>query len=80
MTVRELIEGLQRFDPKLEVLCYTEDSELQAEGHMFMLLDIVGVDAAEGEKRRGDDRVPTMKLGKTPYSQQFVSLDVTCIF
>lgn len=80
MTVRELIERLQRFDPKLEVLCYTEDPELQAKGHLFRLLDIVSVDIAEGEKMCGDDQVPTMRLGKRPYSQKFVSIDVTCDF
>lgn len=80
MTVGELVKQLQRFDPKLEVLCYTEDPELQAKGHLFRLLAIVSVDTAEGEKVHGDDQVPTMKLGRTPYSQKFVSIDVTCDF
>ncbi len=80
MTVRELIERLQQFDPGLEVLCYCQDDELRVKGHSFRLLDIESVDVAEGQKVRGDDGVPSVRFGKTPCSQQFVSIDVTCDF
>ena len=77
MKVRELIEALSAFDGELDVMCYTEAEDLVPAGHMFRLLDINGVDASDGEKRRGDDRVPTLILGRSAISTRHVFLNVT---
>lgn len=76
MRVAELIEKLRKLDPKLEVLCYTEDEALQSEGHLFKLLDIESVEVSEGERCRVDE-VPTLKLGKGPESEKLAILAVT---
>jgi hypothetical protein len=77
MKVQELIEALSAFDGGLEVLCYTEAEDFVPAGHIFRLLDLTGVDATDGEKGRGDDRVPTLKLGRSAMSTRIVLLDVT---
>lgn len=76
MRVEELLEKLKKLDSKLEVLCYTEDEELQSEGHMFKLLDIESVEISEGQRCRVDE-TPTVKIGKGPGSEKLVFINVT---
>ena len=59
--------AIKRLDPELDVLCCSEDENLLAQEHLFRLLDVSGVSTVEGEKTRGEDGVPSMKIGKTPY-------------
>ena len=80
MRVRELMERLERFDPDLEVLCATEDDELLPPGHGFRLLEINELSPVEGEKRRGDDQIPTLALRRSELSEKFVLIDVTADF
>lgn len=80
MKVGELIDKLKRLDPKLEILCYTEDAAFLPEKHLFRLLDIEGVDVSEGERCRTDDRIPTLKLGAGPHSEKLAFLNVTADF
>jgi hypothetical protein len=80
MRVRELQEQLAKFDPDLELLVYTEDDSLLAEGHLFRLLTIDYVDTTEGELVRGDDDVPSMRFGKSDASRAVVTLGVTSSF
>ena len=80
MKVRELVAKLSKLDQELDVLCYTEDSDLLPEKHMFRLLEIDGVEESEGERRRGDDQVPTLKLGKSPHSERLVFINVVSDF
>ncbi|MDP3048067.1 MAG: hypothetical protein Q8N12_01395 [Thermodesulfovibrionales bacterium] len=80
MKVKELLEQLNQFDKDLDILCYSEDGNLLAPGHSFRLLDIHGVSIVEGEKRRGDDIIPSLKIGKTPHSQKHVVIEVTADF
>lgn len=80
MTVRELIAKLSALDQDLQVVCYTEDEELLAPGHIFRLLAIVDVDVAEGEKLRDSKGHPTMKFGSSPDATRLAVLDVTAHF
>lgn len=80
MKVKELIAALSKLDPDLPVICYSEDEALQAEGHMFRLLEINHVDALEGEMMRDDNGVATLKLGNSPLSTKMASIDVTTDF
>lgn len=57
-----------------------KDEALQAEGHMFRLLEINHVDALEGEMMRDDNGVVTLKLGNSPLSTKMASIDVTTDF
>ena len=77
MTVKKLIEELGKYGQDLEVLCYTEDNEIVPPQHIFRLLSIESVGIAEGEKRRGDDDIPSLKLGASEHSQKHVILHVT---
>jgi hypothetical protein len=79
MKVQELIEKLKELDRKLEIICYTEDEEFQAKGHLFRLLDIESVEVSEGERCRADE-VPTLKFGKGPGSEKLAFLNVTGVF
>jgi hypothetical protein len=80
MKVKELLKQLNQLDSELEVLCYIEDSDLLASKHGFRLLDINGVSIIEGEKTRGDDQIPSLKLGKTSLSQKHAVIEVTSDF
>jgi hypothetical protein len=80
MKVKELIEGLGKFDPELDVLCYSEDEALLAPKQGFRLLDVIGLSIVDGEKRRGPDHLPAMKLGRSDASEKHVMIEVIADF
>lgn len=80
MEVSELLQKLGRFDPELDVLCYSEDADLLPPKHIFRLLEINDINFVEGEKRRGDDQIPSIKVGRSRVSQKHVIIDVTSDF
>ena len=80
MKVGELAEKLGKLDPELEVLGYTEDSDLLPPGHLFRLLHINDVSEGEGERRRGEDGIPSLKIGRTDLSEKLAFLDVSADF
>lgn len=57
-----------------------QDKDLLAPEHLFRLLYINDVSIIEGENRRGEDQVPTLKLGKSPLSVKYAAIDVTSEF
>ncbi|MGE5594323.1 MAG: hypothetical protein ACM3X3_11690 [Betaproteobacteria bacterium] len=80
MTVEELIKQLKQLDPKLQVVCYSEDAEIQAPGHSFRLFAIEGVEVQEIKTLRAPDGTPTAVFGKAPGSRPVVILEITCDF
>ena len=80
MKVSDLILKLKRFDGDLEVVCCTEDEDLQAKGQVFRLMDLIDATVVEGEPMRGPDGSPTLKLGKSHISVKQVLLEVTADF
>ena len=52
MKIRELQEQLSKLDPELDVLCYSEDERLLAEGRGFILFDVLAVSTADVERFR----------------------------
>ena len=80
MKVKELIAKLQKLDQELEVLCYTEDDSLVFQNHGFRLFSIESIKVIEGEKKRGEDQIPTLNLEKGPNSQKYVIIEVTSDF
>jgi len=80
MKVKDLIDQLNRIDRDLEVLCYSEDTELLPTGHGFRLFEIEEVRDIQGEKIRGDDHVPSLKIGSGPQSQKHAIIQITSDF
>ena len=80
MKVKELQERLDALDPELEIVCYSEDENLLAEGRDFVLLDITGVFTTDAERMRLDDGTPSLRLGKEPHSSTIGTLEVTTDF
>ncbi len=80
MKVSELQQQLGKFNPNLEVLCYTEDARFVKAGTKFTLLDIDKVTVIQGERVRLDDGTPTLKLGKSHDSIELVALESTSDF
>jgi len=80
MKVKELIDALGKYDPDLEVLCYSEDEQLVLPKHLFRLLEIEGVDVVNGEKQRDDKGIPTLKIGKSDAAARHVVLNVIADF
>ena len=77
MVVRELVEKLKGLDQDLDVLCCSEDDDLLPPGLGLRLLEISDVAVRDGERLRGDDGIPTLKLGKGPNSVRIAMIDVT---
>lgn len=80
MKVKDLIDKLNKYDPNSEVLCYTEDGSVLDKEHLFKLFVIESMAISEGEPEKGDDNVPTIKFGKSPFSVKHVVLYITGSF
>lgn len=80
MKVKELISELSKLDPQLDVLCYTEDDAFLPAGHLFRLLKLDRVSVTEGEQQRGDDQVPTLKIGKGAHSVRLATIEIISNF
>lgn len=80
MKVKELISELSKHDPELEVICYTEDEHFLQENHLFRLIEIESINVVAGEKRRGDDGIPTLNLGSEGYSEKHVMINLLTDF
>ena len=80
MKVTELITKLQSLPPNADVLCYTEDKNLQAKGYMFRILDIEDVSLSEAAKIRMPDTQPSLKFEKSESSEPHVIISVTSDF
>ena len=80
MTVSELQEIISKLDPKLEVVCYSEDERLLVERRGFILFDVSDVRTAEVERLRLEDGTPYLKFNKGPTSAAIAILEVTSDF
>jgi hypothetical protein len=80
MKVKELQERLDALDPELEIVCYSEDQDLLAEGRGFVLLNIADLNTTNAERMRLDDGTPYLKLGDGPHSSTIATLEVTTAF
>lgn len=80
MKVKDLLSKLSTFDPEQEVLCYCEDEGILPPKHGFRIFEINHIDLTEAEKRRCEDGIPSLKLGKTEHSAPHVLIDVTSDF
>jgi len=80
MKVRELQKQLNKLNPELEVVCYSEDEKLLVEDLGFILLDVLGVNITEAERLRLDDGTPYLKFGKGPAASAIATLEVTTVF
>ncbi len=76
MKVIDLIKKLQSFDPNLEVICYTEEEELLPKNHILRLMNIEDIQVTEAQKVRGDDGLPSIKLGQSNLSEKIVFINV----
>ena len=80
MKVSDLITKLQSLPSNADVLCYTEDENFQAKGHMFRILEIDDVSLSEATKVRSSDGQPSLKLGKSESSEPHVIISVVSDF
>ena len=80
MKVKELLEKLSALDPNQDVICYCEDEGVATPGHGFRLFEITSADLKEAEKTRGEDGIPSLKLGKTEHSVPHVLIEITSDF
>jgi hypothetical protein len=80
MKVRDLQDKLNKLNPDLEVVCYSEDEILQKEGHVFHLFDIESIGTTFAERVRIGDNTPYLKLGKGPDSEELAILTITLDF
>lgn len=77
MKVCELIEKLQGLDGNLDVLCFADDANFQAQNHFSGLLEITSVGAIEGEALRSDDGLALLRFGHTTNSRMFAIIEIT---
>lgn len=80
MKVKELLEKLEQLDPEMDVLCSSEDSDIQSPNHLFKLFDILSIEAADAEKCKGEDEMPSLKYGKSPVSEKHAIIEITSVF
>ena len=72
MKVEHLIKKLQKFDPKVEVLCYCEDENIGSP--IFEIAEISCVKAKKGRLSNGK---PSLKFENGKLSKDFVIIGIT---
>ncbi len=80
MKVKDLLNSLSKIDPEMDILCYSEDESFLPKNHLFRIFEIEELKVIEGEKIRGNDGIPTIKLGQSQGSQKHATLTVTSFF
>jgi hypothetical protein len=60
MKVKELIEQLNKLNPDLEVVCYSEDNAAIRKNQLFFTIDNIA--AIKAEISRNDDGLPLIKF------------------
>ena len=80
MKVKELQEQLRKFDPELDVVCYSEDKSLSAEGRGFVLFDLLDVRTTNAERLRLGDGTPYLRFKKTKNSDTIAIMEITSSF
>lgn len=80
MKVKDLIGALSKLDPELDIICYSEDEALQAQGHTLRLLEVETVSVTEAERARDESGVPSLKLGKSALSESIAMIEVISDF
>jgi hypothetical protein len=80
MKVHELIAKLKSIDQNIDIICYTEDDNQLPPGHTFKIFEIESLEVTEGEKVKGEDEVPSIKFGKSNYSQSHAIISITSDF
>ncbi len=80
MKVGALREYLSKLDQEMDVLCYSEDERFIVKNQGFVLLDILAVNTANGERLRLEDGTPYLKFRQGPKSAVMVTLEVTSDF
>ncbi len=74
MKVSELKDKLSEFDQNLEIICYSEDSNLVGEDGDFIIFAIENVDIINAEKKRLEDGTPSLNIER---GNKLVSLNIT---
>ena len=60
----------------MNVLCYTEDEDILDADQLFRLFNIEDAAVFEGEKCRDENRLPSLKFGKTDASEKVLLLTI----
>lgn len=77
MKVKELQEQLNKLDPDLDILGYSEDESILNSGRSFVVFDIVAIDKHEAERLRLEDETPYLKFERGPASKPIAILEIT---
>jgi hypothetical protein len=80
MKVKELQEQLRKLDPELDVVCYSEDERLSAEGRGFVLFNLLDVRTTDAERLRLGDGIPYLRFKKTKNSDTIAIIQITSDF
>jgi hypothetical protein len=76
MNVAELIEQLGKLDPRLTVVCYTEDETVAIQG--ISVFEIDAVDEHECQTSRDHDGTVRMRFEGGRGSTKLAVIDITC--
>lgn len=72
MTVQELLSKLNKLDPNLNMVCYTETEEMSGR-----VLDILDVKEETATTSRNDNGIVIIKFDSSVSSNRFACLEVT---
>ena len=80
MTVGELIAALQKLDPSLQVMGYSEDEALAQGRSIFRVFDISFVEVNRAKTWRGEDGTPMIRFENEDGARPIAFLDMTIDF
>jgi hypothetical protein len=77
MKVRELIEKLQKFDPELRVMGFSEDESITPGPTPVPIFEIIAVDTFEADTHRDDDGFVRFHFEHSETSRKFLGIEMT---
>lgn len=77
MKVKDLMQKLSKLNGELEILCYTEDESLIADGEAVKALDIVDISETKLEVTRNDARKVQLKFTGTNIDRSYALIEIT---
>lgn len=80
MKVRELQQMLNKLDPDLPIVCYSEDDALLVGNRGFILFEVTGASTSRAEKLRLDDGTPYLKFSDDASAEVIAILEITSDF
>ncbi|PCJ93555.1 MAG: hypothetical protein COA46_00460 [Porticoccaceae bacterium] len=77
MKVKDLVSKLEKLNPEMDLLCFSESEDLTPKGYFFRVMEIVDVTESNAEASRDESGVVSVKFEQTGISKKYAAIELT---